>query len=98
MTLNRRQLLGSAFMAGTVDGMSQGTPAAAPSSSLYFESAKSLADLIRRKKVSAREVLEAHLKQIERVNPKVNAIVTLVPDQALETAKLCDEAAARGRP
>ena len=59
--------------------------------------AKSLADMIRRKKLSARELLDAHLKQIERVNPKVNAIVTLVPDQALAKAKQCDEAAANGR-
>lgn len=69
---------------------------AAPSS-LCFESAKSLAGMMRRKKVSAREVLQAHLEQIERVNPKVNAIVTLVADQASAKAKQCDEAAARGR-
>jgi amidase len=52
---------------------------------------------MRRKKLSARELLDAHLTQIERVNPKVNAIVTLVPEIALEKAKQCDEAAARGR-
>ncbi len=97
MTLNRRQLLSSALMATTVDGMSQEAPAATQPSSLCFESAKSLASMIRKKNVSAREVLDAHLKQIERVNPKVNAIVTLVPEQALATAKLCDEAAAKGR-
>jgi amidase len=71
--------------------------AAAEAPPLCFEPAKSLADLIRRKKLSARELLDAHLKQIERVNPKVNAMVTLVPDQALAKAKLCDESAARGR-
>ena len=37
-----------------------------------------MARLIRAKKLSAREALAEHLKQIERVNPKVNAIVTLV--------------------
>ena len=97
MTLNRRQLLSSALMAGTVDGISQGAPSATQPSSLCFQSAKSLAGLIRKKKLSAREVLEAHLKQIERVNPKVNAIITLVSEQAMETAKQCDESAARGR-
>ena len=71
--------------------------AAAAESSLCFESAKSLAALIRKKKLSARELLDAHFKQIERVNPKVNAIVTLVADQALAKAKQCDEAAAHGR-
>jgi len=52
---------------------------------------------IRQKSLSARDVLAAHLKQIERINPKVNAIVTLVPDQALEQAKLLDESAARNQ-
>jgi amidase len=52
--------------------------------------------LIRQKKVSAREVMEAHLKQIARVNPKVNAIVTLVADRAMENARRADEAQARG--
>jgi amidase len=75
-----------------------GTPvAAAGVPSLCFEAARSLAALIRQKKLSATELLDAHLKQIERVNPKVNAIVTLVPDQAVAKAKMCDEAAAHGR-
>jgi amidase len=38
-----------------------------------------MARLIRTKKLSAREALAAHLKQIERVNPKVNAMVTRCP-------------------
>ena len=36
--------------------------------------------------VSARELLDAHLTRIERINPRVNAIVTLVPDLAAERA------------
>ncbi len=51
---------------------------------------------MRRKELSAREVLEAHLAHIARVNPQVNAIVTLAADQAREQALLADEAAARG--
>jgi len=51
---------------------------------------------MRRKELSAREVLEAHLAQIARVNPQVNAIVTLAPEQARAEALLADEAAARG--
>lgn len=58
--------------------------------------ATELARRIRRKELSAREVLGAHIRQIERVNPQVNAIVTLVLDQAREQARLLDEAAARG--
>lgn len=69
---------------------------AAPVSDICFMNATEMATLIRKKKLSAREVLDAHLKQIERVNPKVNAIVTLVADQAIETARKADEAQARG--
>jgi amidase len=55
-----------------------------------------MARLIHAKKLSAREVLAAHLKQIERVNPKVNAIVTLVGEQAMAAAAQADEMQARG--
>ena len=58
-------------------------------------SAVEMARLIRARKLSAREVLAAHLKQIERVNPKVNAIVTLVPELAAEAAAKADEMQAR---
>ncbi len=68
----------------------------AEKSELCFLSARELAGLIRLKKLSAREVLAAHLKQIERVNPKVNAIVTLVPEMAAEAAKRADELQAHG--
>jgi amidase len=60
-------------------------------------SAVDLARLIRAKELSAREVVSAHLAQIERVNPGVNAIVTLVADQAIERARIADEEFARGR-
>ena len=60
-------------------------------SSICFMSAIEMARLIRLKKLSAREALEAHLKQIERVNPKVNAIVTLVPELAAAAAAKADE-------
>ena len=57
-----------------------------------------LAARIRRKDVSAREVMAAHLARIERVNPKVNAIVTLVADRAMAGAARADELTARGGP
>jgi amidase len=65
-------------------------------SSICFLSTVEMARLIRSKKLSAREALAAHLKQIERVNPKVNAIVTLVPEMAAEAAAKADEMQARG--
>src|ERR1700691_4324240 len=63
----------------------------APASSLCFMSAVEMAQLIRAKKLSAREALAEHLAQIERVNPKVNAIVTLVPEMAADAAAKADE-------
>src|SRR5262245_58905455 len=70
--------------------------AAAPASELCDMSAVELADRLRRKQVSARDVMAAHLAQVDRVNPKVNAIVTLVADQAMANAAKADEAIARG--
>ncbi len=57
-----------------------------------------LARMLRAKQVSARELLGACLAQIERVNPKVNAIVTLVAEQALAQAKAADEAIVKSGP
>ena len=68
---------------------------ASPEAGICFMSAVEMAKLIRAKKLSAREALAAHLKQIERVNPKVNAIVTLVPEMAAEAAAKADEKQAR---
>lgn len=59
-------------------------------------SAVELAQLIRTGKLSSHELVAAHLKQIERVNPKVNAIVTLVAETAMRDASAADEAQARG--
>jgi amidase len=67
------------------------------SSELCFLTARELAGRIRAKELSAREVLEAHLAQIERVNPRVNAIVTLVADQARVAAATADETLSRGQ-
>ncbi|HMD49436.1 MAG TPA: amidase family protein, partial [Bryobacteraceae bacterium] len=55
-----------------------------------------MAARIRAKDLSAHELVSAHLEQIERVNPRVNAIVSVAPEQALERARQADEALARG--
>jgi amidase len=59
--------------------------------------AKDLAALIRARKVSAREVMAAHLARINRVNPIINAIVAkLDDDRCLAMADAADQRAARG--
>ena len=60
------------------------------SQELNFLSATELAARIRRKELSAKEVMRAHLEQIERVNSAVNAIVTLHADQAMDQARAAD--------
>ena len=67
-----------------------------PNNEICFLTAADLAEKIRSKEVSAKEVMETHLDQIERVNPKVNAIVTYLPEQAMEGARAADEMLAKG--
>ena len=64
---------------------------------LCFLTATELARRIRVREVSCEEVMRAHIDQIERLNPAVNAIVTFLPEQALASARSADEALARQR-
>ena len=57
---------------------------------IVFAPARTLARLIRARKLSATEVMRAFIAQVERVNPKVNAIVTFLPEQALKAARALD--------
>jgi amidase len=63
---------------------------------LCFTPAVELARLLRSRELSARELLEAYLDRIGRVNPGLNAIVTLAEEPAAEQAVVADAAAARG--
>ena len=59
---------------------------------LCFATATEIGRWIRTGDISAREVMTAHLEQIERVNPAVNAIVTLLDsDTLMESALSADE-------
>lgn len=57
---------------------------------LCFASARRLIALLRAREVSCSELVSAFLERIEQVNPKLNAIVTLVEERALEEAEECD--------
>jgi len=66
---------------------------------LCFLTATELAHRIRSKEVSCEQVMRAHLDQIAKVNPAVNAIVTQVPEeQAMTAARAADLQIARGGP
>ena len=84
-----QRLSAAPLLAGALEAQASAPP-------VCFLSAVEMARLIRAKKLSAREALAAHLKQIERVNPKVNAIVTLVAEMAAAEAAQADEKQARG--
>ena len=57
---------------------------------LCFTPARKLVRMLRARKVSATELMRAFIAQIERVNPKVNAIVTFLPELALSRARQLD--------
>ena len=55
-----------------------------------------LAEAIRTRQTSSQEVIEAHLRRIEAVNPCVNAVTVVLGEQAIEAAKAADLAVAGG--
>ncbi len=63
---------------------------------LTSESLSTLCGLIQTRAVSPVAVLEAHLQRIARLNPQLNAIVTLAPD-ALERAREAELALKSGQ-
>jgi amidase len=96
-----RRTFGQALGAAAVGGTLRNIPVQqieTPSDTLCYLDAIDLAARIRRKEVSARDAMAAHLAQIERVNPKVNAVVTLVAERAIADAARADETQARGGP
>jgi amidase len=66
--------------------------------SLTRKSVRELASLIRSRAVSPVEVLDAHLAAIERINPTLNAIVTLAADEARKLAHAAEQAVMLGAP
>ena len=58
--------------------------------SLIEHNLATLARMIRSREVSPVEVVEAHLRQIEKLNPRLNAIITLAPD-LLAQARVAEE-------
>src|SRR5262245_13308540 len=61
-----------------------------------FTSATTMMAALREQQISAAELLELHLQQIERYNPQLNAIVTPNYEQARQVASKADAARARG--
>jgi len=66
------------------------------SEQLVWRSAVEQAAMVAGRQISARELVEAQLERIAAVNPRINAIVTLVPDRALAEAGELDRRLAAG--
>ena len=60
--------------------------------------ARQLAGMIRSREISSRELLELYLQRIDRLNPQLNAVVTLDADRAREAAARADGETASGSP
>ena len=60
-------------------------------------SATQQAALIRQRKISSRELVQAHLDQIAVVNPAINAAVYVFGEQAIAEARAADQAMQIGR-
>jgi amidase len=65
---------------------------------LWENTAIMLAGMLRRREVSAREVIAAHIERIEEVDGAVNAVVTRCFEQAMAKAAAADQALAQGEP
>ena len=66
-------------------------------SELYYLSAGQLSRLIRDRKVSPVEVVEAHLARIDALEPQLNSFITLVPERALAAARQAEQEIGSGR-
>jgi amidase len=63
---------------------------------LVFQPLTTLIQAIRTRQISSVELVEAHIQRIEAVNPKLNAVVNFLPEQALVEARKADLALAQG--
>ena len=63
---------------------------------IIYGSAASIAKMIRKKNVSSEEVVRAFLDRIDKVNPKLNAVVQLAGDRALSEAREADRGLSKG--
>ena len=97
-TLSRRSLLealGAGLIASGVIGCTSRESATVAfdgklTPELYNSSVRALASAIRSKEVSSVEVVQAFLERIETVNSKINAVVVLVGDEAMDAAREAD--------
>src|SRR5712672_2826105 len=89
-------LVGAAAAAGRTSLIDSAEAATASSDGITASAASELAEAVRSKKWSSKEIVEAHLDRIAKVNPKLNAVVQLTAEAARKEADEADAALARG--
>lgn len=98
--MSKAAKLSSAVVAGGLLGdlTAAAQNQSAPGAGLVMMNALDLSRAIRARQVSCQEVMAAYLAHIERLNPQVNAIVSLQPHEALlKEAAARDDELARGQ-
>ena len=96
--VGRREVIGGLVGAGALAATHRLAAAqtAVQTPPIVSASAGELAEEIRSRRLSSREVIDAYLAHIDVVNPKLNAIVQLTADEARAGAAKADAALARG--
>jgi aspartyl-tRNA(Asn)/glutamyl-tRNA(Gln) amidotransferase subunit A len=74
-----------------------GRVASCPESELAFLSIQQAARLLRRKEISPLDLVDASLSRIERLNPSINAFLTVLADRARRQARLAESELIRAR-
>src|SRR5215475_3135030 len=92
--MNRRQFIAAGLGAATLTRYAFSLPA---DDELALLTLKQASDLIRSKKVSPVELTDACLARITTYNPKINAFITVMKDQALAQAKELAQEVAAGK-
>jgi amidase len=94
--LSTAALAGAVAAAGHSSWIGSAEAASEANADITSKSASELASAIRSRELSSKAIVEAHLEQIAKVNPKLNAIVQLTADSARKEADQADAALARG--
>jgi Asp-tRNA(Asn)/Glu-tRNA(Gln) amidotransferase A subunit family amidase len=77
----------------------KGKPPVAPGTKddVAFAPVTLLSEWLRRKSISSTELTHLYLDRIERLDPKLHAVITLTPERALTAASAADAEIAKGR-
>lgn len=90
-------VLGSSLAEATASAPRVKSPGNGQSDDLTKMSLREAAELVRKKKVSPVELTKACLARIERLNPALNAFITVTADSALAEARAAEADVQRGK-